>query len=265
MNRIQQWKYAWASVTGTSHLAGNLPCQDASECEVVSAADGSQILLAAVSDGAGSAARAEAGSSLTCASFIEKAKDYFATGRGIQAMNESFAFDWLSSLQQKLKAIAQAEKLDPGEFASTVVAAVVGEDESLFLHIGDGAIVASRRAKDDYRCISWPQQGEYVNSTHFVTDLDALDKITLSYDGAIDELAIFSDGIQHMVLEYENQLAHDPFFISVFSWLQVAHESTAQSASRSLGEYLNSSKVNDRTDDDKSLILATRRSPAPRK
>ncbi len=265
MNRIQQWKYARASVTGTSHLAGNLPCQDASECEIVSAADGARILLAAVSDGAGSAARAEIGSSLTCTSFIEKAKEYFATGRGIRAMNESFAQDWLSSLQKKLRAIAQAERLDPGEFASTVVAAVVGEEESVFLHLGDGSIVASRRAKDEYRCVSWPQQGEYVNSTHFVTDIDALDKIALSYDGPIDELAIFSDGIQHMVLEYENQLAHAPFFISVFSWLQVAHETAPQSASHSLGEYLNSSKVNDRTDDDKSLILATRRAPTPGK
>ena len=51
------WRTAHASVIGTSHTATGAPCQDAGDCEVLAAADGSEILVAAVADGAGSAKR----------------------------------------------------------------------------------------------------------------------------------------------------------------------------------------------------------------
>lgn len=276
MSMLASWKYVFASVAGTSHAASQIPCQDASACEVVTAADGTRVLLAAVSDGAGSAARADRGAQLVCASFIQRSRDLFAAGRSLHDLNDEFARGWLAGVQGKIFAEADEADLDPGDYSSTFLGAVIGENEATFLHLGDGAIVIARRASASpsqlYRCLSWPQQGEYVNSTHFVTDPDAADKIAFWYEAGVDEVAIFSDGIQHLVLDYEYQLAHAPFFNSLFSWLRASPEfadpdqaagalSPAPGLVDSLQNYLNSPKVNERTDDDKTLILATRRLP----
>ena len=48
------WRFAHASVVGSSHLRNGTPCQDASACEYVAEAGGAA-LVAVVSDGAGSA------------------------------------------------------------------------------------------------------------------------------------------------------------------------------------------------------------------
>jgi hypothetical protein len=257
------WKYAFASVTGASHLASNAPCQDSSACQTFPLADGSEALVAVVSDGAGTASRADAGASLVCSSFLEKSKQLFASGGTIHDLSESFARDWLIEVRRNIRALAGADRVEPNDFACTFVAAAIGENESTFLHLGDGAIVIARRggAPTDYRCISWPQQGEYVNSTNLVTHEDALENISLCYEAGVDEVALFSDGLQHLVLDYENQLAHAPFFNSVFSWLRATRESDAGNLSRSLIAFLNSDKVNERTDDDKTLVLSTRRAP----
>lgn len=260
MTPVLKWRYACASVTGTSHQVDDRPCQDASGCDVVSLADGSGALIAAVSDGAGSAVKADVGSFLACSTFLQKAKRYFAEGNRPIDLSEEFVHEWLAEAREAIFEEARKAALDPSDFACTFVAGVIGEQEALFIHLGDGAIVVSRReATREYQCISWPQQGEYVNSTHFITDDDAAAKITLCYEAGVDEAALFSDGIQHMVLEYEHQLAHRPFFDSVFLWLRAAQETDSQLLSDSLRAFLNSSKVNERTDDDKTLILASRR------
>src|SRR5207237_8015857 len=54
------WRFAAARATGTSHLQTGTPCQDRLACAVL--ANGA--LVAAVSDGAGSAPRAEVGAEI---------------------------------------------------------------------------------------------------------------------------------------------------------------------------------------------------------
>ena len=79
-------------------------------------------------------------------------------------------------------------------------------------------------------------------------------------DRSIDEVAIFTDGLQGLALHYESRRAHTPFFQPMFAWMRPAGSGYCEGLSSSLTSFLNSKKVNDRTDDDKTLILATRRS-----
>jgi hypothetical protein len=254
------WKYGFASVAGASHLKSSSPCQDASRCEVFVGPDGEEILLAVASDGAGSAAHAQLGAQLACDLFISEAQARFASQRGWAQLADGFIQDWIGNFQ-RLTAGWSGEAQKTQDFACTLLAAVVGQGSAVYFQIGDGAIVESRREEPDrYVVVCWPQQGEYANTTNFLTDADAAAKIFVALkSGAVDEVALFTDGIQSLVLDYRAQSAHSPFFAPLFAWLRPRAGGYSQELSDSLARYLNSEKINSRTDDDKTLILATRK------
>lgn len=257
----EPWKFIFASVVGTSHIKAGTPCQDASDCRLLLASDGSPVLVAVVADGAGSAGRSEVGSALACSLFVEEMAALFELGGAIRDLTTDFAKGWITRFQNEVAFRAEAEEIKPRDYACTLLAAVVGTDSAVFLQIGDGAIVVSSREEpDEYNYIFWPQQGEYANVTYFATDPAAHEKLDHTLvNSPIDEVALFSDGLQSLALHYESQTAHTPFFRPVFSWLRPAPAGHSEKLSFSLVSYLDSQKVNDCTDDDKTLILATRR------
>src|SRR6476661_633312 len=74
------WRFAFASVRGTSHLRSERPGQDFGSCSILDRGEGETILIACVADGAGSAPRGEAGAALACASFAEAVHCVYAAG-----------------------------------------------------------------------------------------------------------------------------------------------------------------------------------------
>jgi hypothetical protein len=69
---------------------------------------------------------------------------------------------------------------------------------------------------------------------------------------------MFTDGLQRLLLHYETQTPHIPFFEPVFAQLENA-ECCAR-LNEELRSFLDSRAVNQRTDDDKTLVLAARTS-----
>jgi hypothetical protein len=255
------WKYGSSSVAGTLHLKSSTRCQDASRAEVVLDAGGSEVLIAAVSDGAGSAALAQLGSSLACDLFVDDVKYHIEGGSANTISSDNFVAELVGKFRRLAPGWSRAESTRIQDFACTLLAAVVWIDRAVYFQIGDGAIVESRRDEPDrYTVVCWPQQGEYANTTNFLTDTDAVEKVFREVkSGAIDEIAIFSDGIQRLALDYRARSAHAPFFAPLFAWLRPHGGGYSRELSDSLNVYLNSEKINGRTDDDKTLILATRR------
>jgi hypothetical protein len=133
-----------------------------------------------------------------------------------------------------------------------------------------GNIVWSRRRRslepDDYGWIFWPQHGEFANQTNFVTQDNVLEILEFEMEErCVDEIAIFTDGIERLVLDLQSKTAHAPFFRPLFGWLaktELAAAGEEIPTSEVVSRYLGSKQINDRTDDDKTLILASRR-PAP--
>jgi Protein phosphatase 2C len=255
------WKYGFASVAGTFHLKSSAPCQDASCVEVVVDAGGSQVLLAVASDGAGSAALGQLGSTLACDLFVDEVKSHIEGGNTRALFSNNFIADWVGKFRRTAVGWSGAEGARAQDFACTLLAAVVWRDRAVYFQIGDGAIVESRRDEPGrYTVVCWPQQGEYANMTYFLTDADAAEKIVREErSGAIDEVAVFTDGIQRLALDYRARAAHAPFFAPLFAWLRPRPGGRPRELSDSLAVYLDSEKINSRTDDDKTLILATRR------
>jgi serine/threonine protein phosphatase PrpC len=253
------WKFAFASVIGTSHITAAKSCQDKSECCVLESASYPTWLAAIVADGAGSASNAEVGASLACSLFIQEVNDLFWTDGQIRDITRKFAQDWLTRFQNEVTIRAYAEQIAPREFACTVLAAVIGEDCAAFFQVGDGAIVVTSEEPEEYCWVFWPDKGEYENVTTFATEPSARDRMQHEIvDHRIDELAMFSDGLQRLVLDFKNRTVPSPFFRSMFKPLQATTTGYSEKISEDLVKFLGSSRINDRTDDDKTLILASR-------
>lgn len=261
-----QWRVAHASVIGASHQKTGLPCQDACCCRIVCDPDGGHVLLVVACDGAGSAARSLDAATLTADRFL---RDFGNESRhsGLDGITKEFVEDWLSRVRCEIRDRAETENVSVREFACTILGAVVGQDRAAFFQIGDGAIVVSNRAEpDDYGWVFWPQHGEFASQTNFLTQDNALDVLEFELEErCVDEIAVFTDGIERLVLDLQEKTAHAPFFRTLFGWLANTKPAVIGEeipASGVVSRYLGSKQLNDKTDDDKTLILATRR-PAP--
>ena len=259
----QSWKYIFSSVTGASHSETNMSCQDNCICEIIEGSLGSGVLVVVASDGAGSANHAEAGSALTCSFLVEKLKIHLANGARVRDLKRDSVETWISELRDEIALKAEAEEdLSVRDFAATLLAAVIDEDSAAFFQIGDGAIVIPGDENETYGWIFWPQQGQYANETNFVTDQNAQQKLEFALvNHRVDEVAVFTDGVQSLALHYQSRQAHNPFFLSAFRWLRSAPHDRLNEFQNSLISFLNSEKINERTDDDKTLALATRLEP----
>jgi len=261
-----EWRVAHASVIGTSHEKTGLPCQDAGCCRIVSDPEGRHVLLAVACDGAGSASRSLDGATLTIDRFLPEFSG--AIGHlGFDGITKEFVEDWLSRVRAEIRDRAEVADLSPREFACTLLGAVVGQDRAAFFQIGDGAIVVSNRAEpDDYGWVFWPQHGEFANQTNFITQDNALEILQFELEErCVDEIAMFTDGIERLVLDLQKKTAPAPFFRTLFGWLAKTEQAGVDGdipASEVVSRYLSSKQINDKTDDDKTLILASRR-PAP--
>jgi hypothetical protein len=216
------------------------------------------VLVAVVADGAGSAARSGDGARLACSLMLDQARALVDLGGSVSDLSREVACGWLQRFQTEVALRAEAEGLKSRDFACTLLVALVGSGRAAFFQIGDGAMVVSEG--DDYAWIFWPDNGEYENLTFFATDPKASEYLQLdNCERNIEEIALFSDGVQRLALHYQTRTAHAPFFRSLFSAIRAADGETSESLSGKLAAYLRSPQINERTDDDKTLILATRR------
>ncbi|MDR3500686.1 MAG: PP2C family serine/threonine-protein phosphatase [Parvibaculum sp.] len=256
------WKVALASEIGTSHLSGGTPCQDFSLAKVLEGPNKETLLYIVVADGAGSASRAERGAEIACTTVANAIELHWAGGGSVDAIDRILAARWIEQAREAIVEQAASEGLVPRDFACTLLFAVVGDNSSAFVQIGDGAIVVSGAPEDGWCWVHWPQRGEFANTTYFVTDEAALDLFAFDLSkGRIEEVAVFTDGIERLALHYASRSAHEPFFAGVFPPIRALDAGGIDAGmSSALGRYLSSPKVCERTDDDKTLVLATRRS-----
>lgn len=94
--------------------------------------------------------------------------------------------------------------------------------------------------------------------THFVTDDDAIDiLVSKIFTEPVQKAAAFSDGIQRLALHLATNSVHEPFFAPFFKVLNDATAEQEDQLQQALIKFLNSDAVNERTDDDKTLALAS--------
>jgi hypothetical protein len=264
MPTAANWRIAAASVRGTSHEASDAPCQDAHRTEILAAKTDAPLVIA-VSDGAGSARVSEIGARIAVTAICEQAEAWFASGHTIRDIDRSVFVGWLSGVREQIAERAAESLSEMRDFACTLLIAIIGSEEAAFAQLGDGAIVVLTK-EQEWSWIFWPQHGPYANTTNFITEDSALERFECEVGSKrrIDEVAVFTDGIEQLVLDHKGRAAHDPFFNRMFPPLRESLVSGADTElSKHLAGYLTSPTVTGRTNDDATLVLASRRAPVP--
>lgn len=208
-----------------------------------------------VADGAGTATSGRDGASLAVqtAARLVRAKLDLAD----LEMTDITAAELVGAIRHAIHSAAHEQGLRPRDYACTFLGVISSSRGTLVMQIGDGGIVLDVGGGLEVPFV--PMAGEYANMTHFVTDEDALDILASKvYDAAALRAAAFSDGLQRLALDLRTNTPHAPFFNPFFEVLSKATQDQEDSLQCSLLGFLTSARVNERTDDDKSLALAVR-------
>jgi hypothetical protein len=240
------WATLGDSVTGTSHRARSVPCQDAFRfCTI------GEWLVIAVADGAGSSSHSETGATLVCDELVRRV--------AVLDLNTLLVREGMTDLFTEVRTalFAEAERIGvkPREVACTALLAVIGPASAAFAQHGDGAIVI--RQGEDYRTVFWPEPAEYANATDFLTD-DSFPSFMRfeAVTALIAEVAALTDGLQRVALDFAVRAAYPAFFRPLFNELRAATDT--ELLAEPFRRFLDSDRVNQRTDDDKTLVLAVR-------
>lgn len=246
------WRWASASVIGTSHVRNGDRLQDA--FAISDLGDGA--LFAVVSDGAGSSQFGAYGARILCRLLTVRFREW--VGENSALPTDEDLRQWIDELRDRISALAARRGTVPRQFAATLAAIFVLPDEVVTLQIGDSAIVGRRCGKWDVLC--WPENGEYASSTYFFTDEPEPRLTIVRHRSDHDAFAVFSDGVGELALSHLEHSAHPRFFDPMISPVDGdPGQGRLSVLSEKLSTYLGSSSVCERTDDDKTLILISRR------
>ena len=251
-----RWKAIGKSVIGTSHVAAGKGCEDALQYIIEKDVHGNEVLICCLSDGAGSAQYAGEASAFCTAEVLSSLSALATAGA---ALTEAHIYSLLEDIYDELQTQANANGAEIYDYSCTLLGCFITQTQSVFFQIGDGAIVRDD-AGGAYTYIWWPHNGEYQNVTAFLVDDRNFANLNVTIiDERINEIALFTDGIQMLALNNEHRQVHQPFFMNLFQHLRMAdHEEKINLLNIKLEDYLGGDRINLRTDDDKTLFLATR-------
>lgn len=249
------WRTASAVVIGGDHLRMGLPCQDRA---VVREVDPTRLVMVAC-DGAGSASHAELGAevaSQTAAAFLTALAPITDT---TEAAAVGAAL--LGQVREALGAAAAEAGVPMKMLATTLLAVAVDPDHLLAFQVGDGAI-AFTTTRDPLALAFWPFKGAHANETWFATSDNAPTQLQgLRVDAVAVEVALLTDGLEHLALDFAAKAPFAAFFAPFFAAvgeLAPADPAASEALSAELRAFLASPRVLAETGDDKTLLLAVR-------
>lgn len=259
------WKVVGAAVQGAAHVLDGTPCQDAHAHRVAG-----DWLVAAVCDGAGSAALGGLGATVGAQAVVAALAQ--ACGQAPPGPPGQARAFWhgaaIEAVQAARRAVERAlAETDGGtddrgvplfeRAHATLVAAVARPSGGLFVHIGDG--LGAARSGGETVAVSPPANGAYANETYFFTESDWDGQLRLTPFGPpFDLVALMSDGAAAFATEAGPAL-HAGFWDPVSAFLDTAD---AGDARRALAETLGSEQADRVTGDDKTVLWA-RLAPSP--
>lgn len=248
------WRIVFQSVQGERHRVDGVQCQDCSLASRIGEGK-NETLVACVADGAGSSMFSGVGSRMTCETIIQSATDRFASPRSLASLQPADVVEWCEGVRRTMSKDAHTNRRQLSDYASTMCGAVIAPGRSIFFQIGDGAIVVRRNGV--LGVVFWPQSGEYINATNFLTspNFHKLFQVC-AIEGEFSDVALLTDGVERIALQFETQSPHVPFFRPLLAGVRAT--SNLDVLNNDLRRFLESEAVTNKSDDDKTLLLACR-------
>ena len=282
------WKAIARSAIGTSHIKQQMPCQDYSAYKIINDA-----IIGVVADGAGSAKHSEAGAKLAVNTVLKIITEQDIANiaelysshsvKETERTNSAWKpWNLLSKSEKNSNAVTIAQsptELKASQFFSKIVKQVVFtlsteaknsnyaiDDLACTLlivvatphgiaamQIGDGFIIV-RYPKREPELLFAPDKGEYINETTFVTSTNALEDMKVVIQAGQPEFVCAStDGLERLAIRLSDWTPFTPFFQPLEQYLQETEN--LEESDEYLLSFLNSERLNARTDDDKTLFL----------
>lgn len=188
---------AAAFATGRSHHRSGAPCQDF--------ADGRRrrsVAAIALADGAGSRANSALGAKVAVTAALRLLTSSF------DALSYKLSYDpdearklVMKTVRASLDSAAKRFECEFDSLACTLLFVAAKQTQYVAGHIGDGAIAMVDLANGP-TVLSHPDNGEYANTTYFVTDRGAEDRLRL-YMGSVvaGGFVLMSDGTAEVLYE----------------------------------------------------------------
>lgn len=262
---MSEWRYISASELGTAHISTGQPCQDHRVVKVIPNGRDERLLLVVTSDGAGSAAHSEEGSALVCKQALHWLEWRLSAGDDFLKPEDGLTL--IHDLQTQLENYAAEEERGYAvrDLACTINVAALTPIQAWFLQVGDGATIIQGQDRP-LEVVFWPDNGEYANHTYFVTDVSDEHIHVRVVEAELDRVAVMTDGIQTLALSLQQRAPHEPFFEPLFKAVDRLDSQDADAQVKledGLRRFLNSPRVNAQTNDDKTLVLCSRRVASP--
>lgn len=254
------WKAVARSATGTSHLKQQIPCQDYGDCKVLN-----DVIIGAVADGAGSAKYADIGAKIAVKTalryltgveeWLQKRKRFWQLNP--QPLSEEQARKLFAKTVKKvvtaLEKQAASKDYSVNDLACTLLVVVATPNWVAAMQIGDG-FIAVRCHKEEPQLLFAPDKGEYINETTFVTSANALDAMRVGVRSHKPEfICAATDGLERVAIRMSDWTPFAPFFQPPEEYLR--ETSNPEQEDEYLINFLDSDRLNSRTDNDKTLFL----------
>ena len=184
------WNTVQCAVQGKGHVKTGTPCQDRTYHVKQNNVD-----VIALADGAGSANMSHYGAKFVtmkiCQLLSEQFEMYYneEDGAAVKRVIIGILLEGLEQLSNKFNC-------DIKDMASTLLVVAIHDGKYIILHIGDGVIGYVKN--DELKVASHPENGEFVNTTIFVTSKDALATMKLMKGqlNGITGFTLMSDGTE---------------------------------------------------------------------
>ena len=241
------WLVSSAVAQGISHKATNLPCQDSVAHKTIASLNSS---IAVISDGAGSVARSQEGSSTLVEVMCSILGAYLETEKNITKESiTSIVKIGINQVRTKLK-----ESGDLSEFHATALILIQLPKKIFTFHIGDGSLnIGSYDKKNNIALTrSEPENGEFSNETFFFTEDTWEQHMRICEVENPCFYLLCSDGIDPFVWNGSSGTRFDfiiPLITKLITYKNEKH------GNEFLTEVITDPRTDSVTSDDKSLII----------
>jgi hypothetical protein len=247
------WRATVHSAIGTRHIQRDVPCQDFGAYLIQDSS-----IIGAVADGAGSAQHSDIGAQLAVKTVLANLDQWLSEQSMAQSVTESqmqpvFA-EALRNAIEVLQQEAETGDYELRELGCTLLTFIATPNWIAAMQIGDGFIVVKASETEPYQLLFQPEKGEYINETMFITSEPALESMQVTVKASQQPLVCAAtDGLEKVAIRFQDWQPHPPFFDPFMSCLETVDDPAERQAY--LETFLNSDRLNAKTDDDKTLLV----------